>query len=622
MSKARLLELLSPARDADTAIAAINHGADAVYIGADAFGARAAAGNPTEDIRRVVQYAHRFGVKVYVTLNTILYDDELAEAAALIRKLYNAGVDALIVQDMGLLMLDLPPVDLHASTQTDARTIQKIRMLAQAGFSQIVLPREFSIEQIRDAASAADPAMIEVFVHGALCVCYSGDCHAGALLAGRSANRGECPQICRLSFRLTDGNGRDITPPDGGPVERHWLSTADMNRIDYLGALADAGATSFKIEGRLKPVAYVKNVTAAYSKALDELVAASYGRYARASYGKVDVNFVPDPAKSFNRGFTPYFLTPAHTKAVTSWQSPKWTGQKIGCTAGRKGNGLRVKTSCELHNGDGLGYFDEAGRFTGFRVNRVEGDIVYPAPRSKVPSIAGITLYRNNDAAFEAAMSRPDTARRSIGVSFIVRRDRAGRIVLDACDERGCAVTVTTPDTYTDIAHSEQTGQRRNILERLGDTIFRLEGLDDRLSDIFIPSKTLTALRREALDLLERSWNMRYSQRQRKQTDLPHDIFKGVTTTYHDNIANTRAEQFYTSHGAVAAGHAVEISPPNGKTRVMTTRYCLRRSLGACLRGTCADKLPPRIMLKAPIGTLELEFDCENCRMMIYTKMP
>ncbi|MDE6333877.1 MAG: DUF3656 domain-containing protein, partial [Muribaculaceae bacterium] len=357
-------------------------------------------------------------------------------------------------------------------------------------------------------------------------------------------------------------------------------------------------------------------------KALDELVATSHGRYARASYGKIDVNFIPDPAKSFNRGFTPYFLTQAHTTAVTSWQSPKWTGSEIGYTTGRKGNGLRIKTLCELHNGDGLGYFDEEGRFTGFRVNRVEGDIIYPAPRSKVPSAPGTVLYRNNDATFEAAMTRPDTARRSIGVSFILRSDHIGRIVVDANDERGCAATACTADTYTDTARSEQTGPRRGIMERLGDTVYRLENLDDRLGDIFIPSKALVALRRKVLELLDRSWNIRYSRQRRKQPELPHDILKGFTATYHDNIANSKSEQFYTSHGAEVAGRAVEVSRPHGKTRVMTTRYCLRRSLGACLRGGCASKLPASIILKAPIGSLDLEFDCDNCRMMIYTEMP
>lgn len=622
MKNVRLLELLAPARDAETAIAAIDHGADAVYIGADSFGARAAAGNSVEAIAGVVQYAHRFGVRIYVTLNTILYDNELDAAASLIKRLYDAGVDALIVQDMSVLQMDIPPIDLHASTQTDARTPAKIAMLAKAGFSQIVLPREFSLEEIRQATDAASPAAVEVFVHGALCVCYSGDCQAGAILAGRSANRGECPQICRLSFRLTDEYGHDIKLPDVGPSERHWLSTADMNRIDYLGDLADAGVTSFKIEGRLKPVAYVKNVTAAYSLALDRLISQSEGRYARASFGRTEFNFTPDPARSFNRGFTPYFLTQAHTTAITSWQSPKWIGLPVGKTIGRSGNGLRVKASCELHNGDGIGYFDSNGKFTGFRINRVEGEIIYPAPGSTFPSKPGVQLYRNNDVVGEAALARRDTGRRSIGVSFVLRLDSIGRAVIDASDERGCAITVSSEEIYTDIARSEQSEPRRGIMERISDTIYRLDNLDDRLGSIFIPAKALTALRRKALDTLDRSWTIRCNRRLRKPADIRPDLFKDFTASYHDNIANAVAEDFYTTHRAKVAEHAVEVDKPHGNVRVMTTRYCLRRSMGACLRGKNAGLLPDRLWLDAPIGRLELKFDCDNCRMQVYTDIP
>jgi len=622
MNKAHRLELLAPARDADIAIAAIDHGADAVYIGAESFGARAAAGNSVDDIARVVQYARPFGVRVYVTLNTVLYDSELASAADLIHKLYHAGVDALIVQDMALLDMNIPPIDLHASTQTDARTPAKIAALARCGFSQIVLPREFSLEQIREASAAASPAVAEVFVHGALCVCYSGDCHAGFVLTGRSANRGECPQVCRLLFRLTDRAGRDITVPDGGPAERYWLSMADMNRLDYLGDLADAGAASFKIEGRLKPISYVKNVTAAYSKALDSLVEQSGGKYQRASYGKVNLNFSPDPAKSFNRGFTPYFITSDHTTGISSWQSPKWTGQPVARTSGRYGKGLRVKAFCQLHNGDGLGFFDMSGRFTGFRVNRVEDDIIYPAQGAKIPTSAYVILYRNNDIQLESAMLHHDTARRSIGVSFTLRADRIGRITLDVCDERGCAVSVCTDMPYTDTAHTGQLNQRRSIMGRLGDTIYRLDNLDDRLGDTFIPAKALTALRRNALNTLERSWRLRYNIRRRTKTGIPADLLAGYEATYHDNIANAEARRFYTTHGATVTGHAVEVEKPHGKVCIMTTRYCLRRSLGACLRSQGADKLPRELFLKAAIGTLSLHFDCTNCRMQIYTDIP
>ena len=322
--ESQTLELLSPARDAETAIAAINHGADAVYIGAPAFGARRAATNSIDDIKKVITAAAPFGVKVYVTLNTILFQEELEEVRKMIVDLWDAGVDALIVQDPAILLMDLPPIELHASTQWNSDSIEKIEMLARAGFSQIVVPREFSLDKIRPAYEAVDgEASLEVFVHGALCVSYSGGCHAGQVLAGRSANRGRCPQICRLPFTLTDKNGHPVENiPDGGRPDRHWLSLADMNRLDSIEKLAEAGARSFKIEGRLKPIGYVKNVTAAYSRELDRIVSKNGSLYKRSSYGRVNQNFTPDVTRTFNRGYTRYFLTQGDRKGMTSWATP------------------------------------------------------------------------------------------------------------------------------------------------------------------------------------------------------------------------------------------------------------------------------------------------------------
>lgn len=615
----RRLELLAPARDAATAFAAIEHGADAVYIGAPAFGARAAATNTLDDIAAVVARAHIFGVRVYVTLNTIIYEHELDEVRRMVEALWRAGVDALIVQDMSLLQMQLPPMDLHASTQTDARTPEKIAVLARAGFSQIVVPREFSLEDIREAALAASPASVEVFVHGALCVCYSGDCQAGAVLAGRSANRGECPQVCRLPFRLTDREGRDIRNlPDGGPALRHWLSTADMNRLASLGALVEAGATSFKIEGRLKPVSYVKNVTAAYSRALDTIVEASDGALCRSSYGRVDLTFAPDPARSFNRGFTPYFLTEKDSTGVTSWRTPKWVGETAATVAAVRGNAIKVNAGVEINNGDGLVYFDKNGTFRGFRVNRAEGDTLYPAPGSDLPSRPGTQLYRNSDAVREALMARGDTARRTIGLDMTLRAVPDGRLALDIADERGCCVTATIADAFADRARTPQQAQRRGLLGRLGDTPYRLDSLDDRLGDIFVPSKALTALRRAAIELLEASWRMRFGRRTRRNSDLAPDALAGLATTYHDNVANSRAAEFYTAHGAKVEGRAIEVERPRGEVRVMTTRYCLRRELGACLKTSGARLLPSDLWLDAPAGRLRLAFDCARCNMQVF----
>lgn len=620
--KVRKLELLAPARDMATAIAAIDHGADAVYIGAPAFGARAAAGNSIDDLAQVVDHAHKFGVRVYVTLNTIIYDSELEQVSVLIKQLYDIGVDALIVQDLGILAMDIPPIELHASTQTDARTTDKIGMLAQAGFSQIVVPREFSLDQIKEAVNTAGQydASIEVFVHGALCVSYSGDCHAGAVLAGRSANRGECPQICRLQYKLTDRAGRRVKLPDNGSDTRYWLSLADMNRLGRLAELVDAGATSFKIEGRLKSVSYVKNVTAAYSRALDEIVANSGGRLMRASYGRTTLNFMPDASRSFNRGFTDYFLNSQvkNYTNISSWKTPKWIGRPVAKTVLIKGKALIVKADEPINNGDGIGYFDEAGDYIGFRVNRVDGNALYPAPGSKLPARAGITLYRNADVEHEARMERKDSAIRRIALSMTLRMSADHRIVLDVSDERGNSLSVATENRYTDTARTPQEGQRRSILERLGDTIYSLESLDDRLGDVFVPSKDLTSLRRNAVRILDDAWHIRYDRHYRKKSQLEADALSFLTTSYHDNVANHLSEEFYCGHGAEIKEKAVELSPVKGSLRVMTTRYCLRRSLGACLKTPYSDKLPPDLYLEAPIGRLRLEFDCKNCNMQVY----
>lgn len=611
------LELLAPARDAETAIAAIDHGADAVYIGGPDHGARAAAANSVEDISRVADYAHRFGARVYVTLNTLIYDDELDAVQGLVTELYAAGVDALIVQDMALLEMDLPPVELHASTQCDARTPEKVSRLAEAGFSQIVLPREFSLEDIRRAAQAVPGVPMEVFVHGALCVSYSGDCQAGQVLGRRSANRGECPQICRLEFRLTDAQGRTITPPDGGRPTRHWLSLADMNRLDSLASLAEAGARSFKIEGRLKGAAYVKEVTAAYSAALDALVAGSEGRYVRASYGRTALSFRPDVRRCFNRGFTRYCLRPGDERGISSTLTPKFIGPQVAVMRGADARALHVDTQAKIAAGDGLVWFDSEGRLHGFRVNRAEEDKIYPAPGADLPSKTGTPLYRNHDHAHEALMTRADTARRTLGLKAVLQV-REGHIALSLTDCAGRTATVTSPEKYTDTARQDPRPHRREILSRLGDTFFSLDALDDRAGDLFIPAKTLTALRRQALEALEAVPLPR--------TTRPHAAgnpdLHGLRLTYHDNVANRLAEKYYTEHGAEVAEKALEIEPPKGEVRVMTTRYCLRREQGACLKiASQRDRLPVGdLFLEAPAGRLRLRCDCAECQMQIFTK--
>ena len=611
------LELLAPARDADTALAAIAHGADAVYIGGPAFGARAAATNTLDDLRRVVDAARPYGVKVYVTLNTIIYDRELDRVAALVADLYNIGIDALIVQDMALLGMDIPPIELHASTQADARTPAKVAMLARAGFAQIVLPREFSLEQIREAAAAAPDARMEVFVHGALCVSYSGDCQAGFAVTGRSANRGECPQLCRLEYRLEDSAGHPLTPSSGGST-RHWLSLADMNRLPWLAALADAGVRSFKIEGRLKGINYVKEVTAAYSAALDRLVEESGGRYCRASFGRSRLNFTPDVGAVFNRGFTPYFLLRTDDR-VSSTLTPKFTGQHVATYRGRREGALCVDAKAELHAGDGLGWFGTDGRFRGFRVNRIVPGLVYPAPGSDVPRTPGTSLYRNLDAVRESMLSRSDTAERRIDLRLRLTAD-GDTVELHASDERGMTACVSAPVTPDRIARSPQADYRRDIFGRLGDTPYRLVDYTDEAVDIFIPAKELTDLRRRAVAALDAAWADR-PRPSRRPSALPPDALEAYATTYHDNVANRLAEQFYTSHGATVGARALEVEPQRGELRVMTTRYCLRREHGECLRDPASARRWPAgdLYLSARFGRLRLHFDCPSCQMHIFT---
>lgn len=612
------LELLAPARDAETAIAAIDHGADAIYIGGPAFGARAAAANQTADIARVAEYAHRFGVKVYVTLNTIIYEHELDEARQIVHDLYDAGVDALIVQDMALLMLDLPPIDLHASTQTDARTPEKVAALSAAGFSQIVLPRELSIDEIRRAADAAPESEMEVFVHGALCVSYSGDCQAGAVLSGRSANRGECPQICRLRYTLTGPDGKPVENlADNGPASRHWLSLRDLNRSTSLLELADAGARSFKIEGRLKPVSYVKNVTATYSDALDNAIARSDGRFCRSSFGKSDIRFKPSLDKSFNRGLTEGFLHGTPSKMISEY-TPKFVGTPIGKVTSVRNGAIKVELSRSIANGDGVTFFNRLHELIGFRVNRVDDDTIYPAPGTKTMPTPGTMLFCNYDTAFEAELARNDSSIRTIGIKIVARTVPDGRIALDAEDERGNAVSVASDIAFSDTARSPQGDQRRDLLGRLGDTIYRLDELDDRLGELFVPAKAITAMRRKLTDALDSAWRMRYGRRHRRPNRLPDNALNELTTTYHDNVANSLAAKFYADHGATVSEKAIEVELHPGEVMVMTTRYCLRRQIHACLRDGSAKDIPSQLYLDAPIGRLRLAFDCKNCRMHIF----
>lgn len=588
-------------------------GADAVYIGAPAFGARAAATNSVESIRSLAQLAHRYRARVYVTMNTILYDNELDEASRLVKQLYGAGVDALIVQDMAYLGLDLPPIALHASTQCDIRTPDKAAWLAEAGFSQLVLPREYSLAEIKAVADTVD-VPVEVFVHGALCVSYSGDCQAGFAAMGRSANRGVCPQMCRLPYELVDADGNAVAPP------KHYLSLRDLNRVNDLEALAEAGAASFKIEGRLKDARYVANVTAAYSRALDRIVERSGGKYRRSSAGTSTYGFTPDLDRTFNRGYTGYFLKGIPGK-MASTDTPKWAGIPVGTISGeldKRRRSFRARLSAQLSNGDGLGFFNAAGTFVGFRLNRVEGNELWPASAPEGLTI-GTTLYRNNDKAFFDLLERPDAGcSRKIRVDFTLRPVDNERIAISADDERGCSVCLVADSVYA-AAKTPQEAHRRNIMAKLGDTDYTLGNVDDRIGERFVPASALTAARRDVLALLDKAAADTYAYDRRKACTLADDAFAGAKALdYHDNVANRLARRFYTGHGASIAEMAIETAPKKeDELVVMTTKYCLRRELGACLKEKNGTKLPRPLFLKNDSGLYRLDFDCARCGMSV-----
>lgn len=611
MIRQRKIELLAPARNLECGIEAVNHGADAVYIGAPKFGARAAAVNSLEDIAALVAHAHLYNVRVYVTLNTILRDEELQETEQLIWALYRIGVDALIVQDMGITRLKLPPIPLHASTQMDNRTAQKVRFLADAGFRQVVLARELPLQQIREIHETCPDVPLEVFVHGALCVSFSGQCYASQACFGRSANRGECAQFCRLPFSLQDADGKTIVR------NKHLLSLKDMNRLDMLEQLLDAGVTSLKIEGRLKDVSYVKNVTAAYRQRLDA-VFARRKEYVRASSGTCRYSFLPKLEKSFSRGFTPYFLQ-GRERDVASFDTPKSLGEEMGTMKEQRGNYLTVAGVKPFHNGDGVCFLDEGGRLQGFRVNRVDGNKLYPA--GEMPRIKPRTpLYRNFDQEFERLLAGKSSERK-IAIVWQLDETPYG-FSLTAADEDDNRATLSFPYAK----EPARTPQHDNLctqLNKLGGTPFEttpqhvLVGFSQNW---FIPSSVLTDWRRQVVDRLMMVRRINY----RRETALWHPTthpYPVPTLTYLGNVMNKEARAFYEAHGAVILQPAYEARPVPGAV-LMFCKHCLRYALGWCPRhgqGRSPYREPYRL-LSADGRRFRLEFDCKNCRMNVLSE--
>lgn len=604
---ARKIELLAPARDADCGIEAIRHGADAVYIGGPTFGARAAATNSVKDIARLCDEAHTFDARVYVTLNTILYEDELTEAERLIRTLYSLDVDALIVQDLGILQLDIPPIALHASTQMDNRTPEKTRWLEAQGFSQIVLARELSLNQIA-AIRQATSVPLEAFVHGALCVSFSGQCYASQCCFGRSANRGNCAQFCRLSFDLIDGDGNTVIH------DKHLLSLRDMNRSNDLESMMDAGVSSFKIEGRLKDVSYVKNVTAYYRQQLDRILARRPDEYIRSSYGQTALHFVPQVSKSFNRGFTDYYL---HGRRGDEYcfDTPKATGEKVGRIRQSGHSSLTVAPDkgVTLAAGDGICYYDAKGELQGFRINRAEGNVIFPRPYVQLP--AGTALFRNYDFDFEKRLAK-SSADRKLQVRLKLSETQVG-YALRITSESGHTACATV-EAAKEPARTPQAEYIRTQLSKLGGTPFvAAEICIDLPAQRFLPASVLSDLRRRACEalLLELRKNV---GRELRPVVRPYDGPAATETDYRANVANSKAAAQYRSMGVAHVDRAYELDPPGGAV-IMYCRHCLRYALGACPQSATPKTLRMPLSLRLPDGRVfPLRFDCKNCQMLVY----
>lgn len=603
MRPRRKIELLAPARNADVGIAAVNHGADAVYIGAPKFGARQAVGNSLAEIERLVAYAHRFYARVYVALNTILTDDELEQARLIINDLYNVGVDALIVQDMGLTELDLPPIPLHASTQCDNRTLDKVRFLEQCGFEQVVLARELSLEQIRHVADNTVVAL-ECFVHGALCVSYSGQCYLSQALRQRSANRGACAQMCRLPYTLLDADGRVLA--DG----KHLLSLKDFDASAHLAELIDAGVSSFKIEGRLKDEHYVKNLTAYYRRKIDALLEERTER--RASSGTTRVFFEPNPQKTFYRGATDYFLQ-QRTDAIASFDTPKSLGEPIGQVKSLTSNSICVDGQVSLANGDGLCGVGKSGELVGFRVNRAEQGRLFPL---KMPHVdVGTMLYRNQDVAFEKVLAGK-TAERKIAVRITVA-DHAEGLLCTACDEDGNRATHVLTIDKTPANNGERAREVfRTQFAKLGDTDFELSDFQLIMSDVwFVPVSQIADARRTLMQRLAEERQANFQKRTAAWHATNHPFPQSVLD-YRANVLNDKAVAFYARHGAQVVQRAFEAAPVDG-AELMRTKHCLRYSFGWCPRQKPQN--PPRepLVLQCGSADLLLTFDCAHCEMVI-----
>ena len=597
------IELLSPAKNLECGLAAINHGADAVYIGASQFGARAAAGNSIDDIAELVKYAHRFRVKVFVALNTILTDEQLPEAEKLIWDVYNAGADALIIQDMGILKLNLPPIVIHASTQTDNRTAEKVKFLQDVGFSRVVLARELTLKQIDEISSQTD-VELEAFVHGALCVSYSGQCYMSEANCGRSANRGECAQYCRLPYTLSDADDNLLVK------NKHLLSMKDLDLSDSLEELLEAGVVSLKIEGRLKDIDYVKNITAFYRKKLDAVLEGNT-KFKKASAGRTTFFFEPNPEKSFRRGATDYFLH-GRKPDIAQLDTPKSLGEPIGKVTYIGRNFFEVHNGHLLNNGDGLCFINKHGDLTGFRVNRVERKQIFPAEMPKITD--GVMLYRNQDQAFEKIL-KGKTSERKVGLEVLFKEIT-----------KGFSIQLTDEDGVTscfDAESEKQPAQKPDMvieniksqLSKLGNTIYEATEIHIDIESLwFFPASLLSEWRRQAIEKLDEARETEYIREQKKEVGTATFPLKNLT--YLGNVTNKLSEAFYHEHGVEEIMPGFEVIAQEG-VPLMFTKHCIKSTMGWCPKEGYKATFKEPLNLRNNDQEYELTFDCKACEMRI-----
>lgn len=615
------LELLSPARDTAIAREAILHGADAVYIGGPGFGARHNAGNSLRDIAELVPFAHRYGAKVFITLNTILHDDELEPAQKLIGDLYQAGVDALIVQDMGVLEMDIPPIELHASTQCDIRSVEKAKFLSDVGFSQIVLARELNLEQIRAIHQATD-ATIEFFIHGALCVAYSGQCNISHAQTGRSANRGDCSQACRLPYTLKDDQGRVVA------YEKHLLSMKDNDQTANLAALIDAGVRSFKIEGRYKDMSYVKNITAHYRQMLDAIID-DRPELARASAGRTEHFFIPSTDKTFHRGSTDYFVN-ARKIDIGAFDSPKFVGLPVGEVLKVGKDHLDVEVTEPLANGDGLNVLVKR-EVVGFRVNVAEktAENRYRVFPNEMPDALKTlrphhALNRNLDHNWQQALLKTSSERR-IGVDIELGGWQE-QLVLTLTSEDGISVTHTLDGQFDEANNAEKAlDNLKDGLAKLGQTRYYAQKVDINLPEaLFVPNSLLNQLRRETVEMLEEARLANYQRGSRKAVATPAPVYPETHLSFLANVYNHKAREFYHRYGVQLIDAAYEAHEEKGEVPVMITKHCLRFAFNLCpkqAKGNIKSWRATPMQLVHGDEVLTLRFDCRPCEMHVIGKM-